>query len=71
MTDPATTGATTGQTVDPPPAPPVDLDAIESDLDAVEAALARLADGTYRVDEVTGAPLPDELLDRDPTARRA
>jgi hypothetical protein len=52
-----------------PPSP--DLDAIERDLDAVEAALARLADGTYRTDEITGESLPVELLDRDPTARRA
>lgn len=49
----------------------VDLVAIERDLDAVEAALARLADGTYRTDEVTGDPIPDEVLAGDPTARRA
>lgn len=49
----------------------VDLDRIEADLGAVESALARLADGTYRIDEVTGAELPEELLVRDPTARRA
>ena len=49
----------------------VDLDAIERDLDDVETALARLAEGTYRVDELTGEPLPDELLERNPTARRA
>lgn len=50
---------------------PVDLDAIERDLTAVEAALGRLADGTYYTDEITGAPLPDDLLAADPTARRA
>ena len=49
----------------------VDLDAIGRDLDAVEAALERLAQGTYRTDEVTGAPIPDEVLAGDPTARRA
>lgn len=49
----------------------IDLDAIESDLAGVEAALTRLADGTYRVDEVTGDPIPDELLAVDPIARRA
>ena len=49
----------------------MDLDAIGRDLDAVEAALERLAQGTYRTDEVTGAPIPDEVLAGDPTARRA
>lgn len=48
----------------------LDLDAIGRDLADVETALQRLADGTYRVDEVTGAPLPDELLEHRPTARR-
>lgn len=49
----------------------VDLDAIEATLNAVEAALGRLADGTYRSDEVTGQPIPDEVLAADPTARRS
>ena len=49
----------------------VDLDAIGRDLDAVETALERLAQGTYRTDEVTGEPIPDEVLAGDPTARRA
>ena len=53
------------------PAPDVDLAAFERDLDAVEAALARLADGTYRTDEITGEPIPDHVLADDPTARRA
>lgn len=53
------------------PAPDVDLTAFERDLDAVEAALARLADGTYRTDEITGEPIPDHVLADDPTARRA
>ena len=48
----------------------VDLDTVERDLAGVEAALARLDDGTYWTDEVTGARLPDELLAADPTARR-
>jgi len=52
-------------------APDVDLAAFERDLDAVEAALARLADGTYRTDEITGEPIPDRVLADDPTARRA
>lgn len=48
----------------------VDLDVIERDLDAVETALERLADGTYWTDEVTGQPISEEILDVDPTARR-
>jgi RNA polymerase-binding transcription factor DksA len=48
-----------------------DLDGIERDLDAVDAALGRLADGTYWTDEVTGQPVPDDVLAADPTARRA
>jgi RNA polymerase-binding transcription factor DksA len=56
---------------DPPVPLPVDLDAIENDLRNVEVALDRLADGTYWTDEVTGQPIPDDVLVRDPTARRA
>jgi hypothetical protein len=48
-----------------------DLDAIEADLAAVEAALVRLDTGEYWRDEVTGAELSDELLARQPTTRRA
>lgn len=59
------------RTPDAPAEPPVDLAAFERDLDAVEAALARLADGTYRTDEITGEPIPDHVLADDPTARRA
>ena len=51
--------------------PRADLDAIERDLAGVEAALRRLDDGTYWTDEVTGQPLPDDVLANDPTARRA
>ena len=50
--------------------PPVDLDRIERDLGGVEVALARLDDGTYWTDEITGEPLADELLAADPVARR-
>lgn len=53
------------------PADRLDLDAIEADLAAVEVALARLGDGTYWTDEVTGEPLPDDVLASSPTARRA
>ena len=49
----------------------IDLAAIERDLDAVQAALGRLEDGSYWTDEVTGEPLPAELLAADPLARRA
>ena len=48
-----------------------DLDEIADDLAGVERALERLEDGTYWTDEVSGVPIPDELLAADPTARRA
>jgi len=46
------------------------IDAIEKDLADVEAALARLEAGTYWTDEVTGQPIPVEVLNRNPLARR-
>jgi RNA polymerase-binding transcription factor DksA len=49
----------------------IDLDAMDADFVAVERALARLADGTYWTDEVSGQPIPDDVLVADPTARRA
>ena len=52
------------------PNAPLDLDAIERDLADVEIALTRLDAGTYWTDEVTGDPLPPDLLTADPTARR-
>lgn len=48
----------------------LDLDRVEHDLFGVEAALRRLDDGTYWTDEVTGQPIPDEVLAADPVARR-
>ncbi|MFM2182814.1 MAG: hypothetical protein RJB61_1108 [Actinomycetota bacterium] len=54
-----------------PVSAPLDLDAIERDLADVEAALVRLDAGTYWTDEVTGEPLPDQLLESQPTARTA
>jgi len=51
--------------------PPFRADEIEADLAAVEVALARLDAGTYWTDEVTGEPLPEELLLEHPAARRA
>ena len=56
---------------DPTESATLDLDAIERDLADVEVALARLDAGTYWTDEVTGAELPADLLDAQPTARRA
>ena len=50
---------------------PPDLGAIQRDLTAVEAALTALDDGSYWVDEVTGEPIPDEVLATNPVARRA
>ena len=49
----------------------LDLDSIEHDLNGVQAALDRLAEGSYWTDEVSGAPIPVEVLDADPLARRA
>lgn len=51
--------------------PTVDLGAVERDLAGVEAALERLDQGTYWTDEVTGEPIPDDVLATDPVARRA
>jgi hypothetical protein len=51
--------------------PDLDLDAVERDLVGVELALERLDAGTYRTDEIDGRPIPDEVLERDPIARRA
>lgn len=47
-----------------------DLGAIEADLAAVEVALNRLESGTYWTDEVTGEPIPDQLLVENPLLRR-
>lgn len=49
----------------------VDLDAVERDLADVEVALGRLADGTYWTDEITGEPIAEDVLARNPLARRA
>ena len=43
---------------------------VEHDLTAVEAALSALDDGSYWIDEVTGEPIPDEVLAANPVARR-
>jgi len=41
----------------------------ERDLEDVDAALARIADGTYGTCEVCGRPIPVERLEVRPTAR--
>jgi RNA polymerase-binding transcription factor DksA len=46
------------------------LAAIDTDLEAVEQALARLDDGTYASCEVCAAPLSDQQLAADPLGRR-
>jgi len=53
------------------PPEPLDLAAIERDLAGVEAALPRLDDGSYWLDEVTADEIPDAVLATDPIARRA
>jgi RNA polymerase-binding transcription factor DksA len=45
------------------------LEQLELDLAEIEAALQRIEDGTYGVDEVTGEPIDPERLDAVPTAR--
>src|SRR4051812_11612935 len=45
------------------------LEGLESDLAEIEAALQRLDDGSYGVDEVTGAPIDRARLEALPTAR--
>ena len=55
---------------DAPTGSAVDLDRIAQDLVDVEVALERLDEGTYWTCEVTGEPLPDDLLAADPVARR-
>ena len=49
----------------------IDLDGIERDLADVEIALSRLDAGTYWTCEETGQTLSDELMESNPTARRA
>ena len=46
------------------------IEAIERDLADVETALTRLEAGSYWTDEITGEPIPDEVLARNPLARR-
>ena len=46
------------------------INAIELDLNGVDAAMDRLEKGTYFTDEVTGAPLETNFLISNPLARR-
>ena len=46
------------------------IDAIELDLNGVDAAMDRLEKGTYFTDEITGAPLENNFLVSNPLARR-
>lgn len=50
-------------------APGIDLDAIQRDLEGVQAALERLNEGTYWTDEITGDVIPNEVLDAFPLTR--
>ena len=54
-----------------PGGPEPDLDVVATDLADVETALARLDDGSYWFDEVTGEPVDESTLAARPTARRA
>jgi DnaK suppressor protein len=46
------------------------LGTLRSELEEIDAALGRVADGTYGVDEVTGEPIDPARLEAVPTARR-
>ncbi len=45
------------------------LERLETELAEIEAALQRVDDGTYGVDEVTGEPIDPERLEALPAAR--
>jgi RNA polymerase-binding transcription factor DksA len=45
------------------------LEQLEDELAEIEAALQRVDEGTYGVDEVTGEPIDPERLDALPAAR--
>jgi DnaK suppressor protein len=46
------------------------LEKLRRDLDALERAEARLAEGTYGLSVESGAPIPDERLEAYPLAER-
>lgn len=45
------------------------LESLEAELAEIEAALTRIDNGTYGIDEVTGDPIDPDRLDAIPTAR--
>ena len=45
------------------------LEGLERELAEIEAALSRIDDGTYGIDQETGAPIDPERLEAEPTAR--
>jgi RNA polymerase-binding transcription factor DksA len=45
------------------------LESLERELAEIDAALARVADGSYGVDELTGEPIDPARLEAVPTAR--
>ena len=45
------------------------LEQLENELAELQAALARVDEGTYGIDEVTGQPIDPARLDAMPTAR--
>ncbi len=45
------------------------LEQLENDLAEIEAALHRLDEGTYGIDEVSGEPIEPQRLEAYPTAR--
>jgi DnaK suppressor protein len=45
------------------------LEQLEAELAELQAALARVDEGTYGIDEVTGEPIDPDRLDALPTAR--
>jgi DnaK suppressor protein len=45
------------------------LEQLEGELAEIQAALRRIDEGTYGIDEVTGETIPPERLDAVPTAR--
>lgn len=52
------------------PGPDVsNLDQLEAELEAVDAALGRLADGTFGLCDVCGEQISEARLDADPLTR--
>lgn len=45
------------------------LESLEGELEEIDAALGRVADGTYGIDQLTGEPIDPARLEAVPTAR--